>query len=536
MERSVAMIFPPNWSCCVSGPHLAAPLLAGVALAQNWACMSLDLTQEFCASMARPPVSHDIVDAAQGEKFEALDELYFAWEDGIHERAKGCGTANFGLLSGFGFGELEKLPLAEAARSIAECGTIFDEFYRTSAVTRLRSAQCSVVGVSIASRSQVLPALRLLQILRQELPHVFILLGGNVVTRLRTSAAFDTFIAHADQIVIFQGDLAFAQTLDAISQFGVESARCGLSRIAGDQTVPPAKWPLPAYETVSFENYVGRASLSYVSTRGCYWGKCSFCAIPAGWSESGYAGTASAAAVAAQLVQMARRTGIPRIKFVDEALSPAKAKLLGSYLKSCQPPIEWEAYCRLEQAWEDVGLLEHARAGGLRKLYFGLEQAPTTNRAILNKNDRGDIEKIMSACAKVGVKVHLFCMVGHPHSSPQDAWATTNYLIENRELIDTADLSGFRFDKGTSVSGIIPAPGASCDWDLSLKYVPVDSTTMTSEEVATIELECQEAIWQKTPRLLHPLYRVVGPWDFLTPRYANSRQKIEHYDVESIDC
>jgi hypothetical protein len=212
---------------------------------------------------------------------------------------------------------------------------------------------------------------------------------------------------------------------------------------------------------------------------------------------------------------MVEQTGISKIKIVDEAISPAKVRRLAGLLKREGRAIEWEAYARLEKAWEDGAFLQEAHAGGLRKLYLGLEQAPTTNRNILNKNDKGNIERIMTACKIAGIKLHLFCMVGHPGSSVQDAWETTNFIIAHQDLIDTADLVGFRLDRGTSVRGVRSAvSSAESDWYLSSNYEVIEDGVLSFERVRTLEDECQESIWQSAPRLLHPLYRVVGPWEF----------------------
>jgi hypothetical protein len=103
-------------------------------------------------------------------------------------------------------------------------------------------------------------------------------------------------------------------------------------------------------------------------------------------------------------------------------------------------------------------------------------------------------------------------MVGHPGSSIQDARATTRFLIDHQDMIDTADLVGFRLDSGTVVPGIRAVPSATCDWETSTRYEPTDANVLFQDEVQEIESQCQEMIWQSVPRLLHPLYRIVGPW------------------------
>jgi len=167
---------------------------------------------------------------------------------------------------------------------------------------------------------------------------------------------------------------------------------------------------------------------------------------------------------------------------------------------------------RLEPAWEDCGLLQEARASGLRKLYFGLEQAPTASREVFGKNDRGDPLRILHRCHEAGIAVHLFCMVGHPGTSREDAAATVHFLVENESLVDTADLVGFRLDRGTTVAGVRATPDGS-DWAMSMPYEATEPGVLCAAEVGELEMVCQEALWEAVPRLLHPLYRIVGPWD-----------------------
>ena len=318
------------------------------------------------------------------------------------------------------------MPLA-AVEYLVRDGTVYTPFFVNRVVPELCKIEPSIIGITVASQPQIVPAIELLQLVRKALPNAFLLLGGNIVTRLRESPAFHTLRSLADQIVLFQGDLAFARVLDAVEKLGAQKARQQLPNVTGEESIPYESWPIPLFDGIAFNEGVGRPVLTYVSTRGCYWGRCHFCAIPAGWSKNGYAGSAPGDFVANQLVQMVSETGIPRVKFVDEAVAPGKVRLLSRRLRDRGMNIEWEAYARLEPAWEDSRFLEDAHRGGLRKLYFGLEQAPSTNRSLLGKNDHGDPVRILHACKQAEIAVHLFCMVGHPGTSTTDAQATVRF-------------------------------------------------------------------------------------------------------------
>jgi radical SAM family protein len=506
MNRTALLLFPPNWTACVNSPHLGLPLLCGSAKRVGWNCETWDLSERFYRTHANPPARFSIVHAAANGDFATLDRLYFDWEDQLRSLPGLQGLNNpFGLLSGYSFAANKSL--RDATEVIKE-GTIYTNFLNEWLLPQIVTRDPAVVGVTIASQEQLLPAIELLLTIRSNLPNVFLVLGGNVVTRLRETNAFRLLQSLVDQIVIFQGDQAFADLLRAIDEFGVVGARKVSPGIVGDELIPYQFWPVPDFTGIAFDEFVGTPALSYVSTRGCYWGKCHFCAIPAGWSTKGYGGSAPGEFVADQLIRMVEATGIRRIKFVDEAIAPAKTDPISDRLRELGAQVEWEAYARLEPAWEDGGLLTRAYSGGLRKLYFGLEQAPNTDRSILGKNDRGDMVQILQRCHDAGIKVHLFCMVGHPGSSRADAQATVDFLVENDSLIDTADLVGFRLDRGTTVSGVRSLPAGERDWSMSLSYEPCAPGVLSMEEVDELEFSCQETLWEMVPRLLHPLYRI----------------------------
>lgn len=510
-QQHMILLFPPNWSACVYGPHLALPLLAGSVRTLGNECSVWDLTQDFLRSFTIPPARDEIVTACKRSDYVVLDNLYFEWEDQFVALAgQVAEPETSGLLSGFSFSHLRTLPLAEALR-LLRGGSPYSQFYRERVLPRLAAEKPALIGVTVASQEQLLPAVELLALIREEFPETFVVLGGNVITRLRDTSAFPVLCSLADQVALYQGDLAIKRIVQAVVELGVQKAREVLPRVVADELVPYESWAVPSFDGIALDNYIGVPAIPYVSTRGCYWGKCHFCAIPAGWSKKGYAGSAPGEFVVSQLAQMCSDTGIRCVKFVDEAVAPSKADEVSRLLVQAGVEVEWEGYARLEPAWEDGDFLKRAYDGGLRKLYFGLEQAPTASRVLFGKNDRGNPTRILSACAGAGIKVHLFCMVGHPGTTRDDANATVKFLLDNQHLVDTADLVGFRLDRGTVVPGVRPLPATS-DWAMSLRYEPAVPGGLTLEAVNEMETECQEILWEEVPRLLHPLYRVVGPW------------------------
>jgi len=507
MNHRAVLIFPPNWSACVSGPHLALPLIARMLEGLGWGVDTWDLSEDFYGLIGDRIDNKDLLISSSLGDYDGLDQLYFDWEDSILPLAKEY-DLNFGLISGFSGGPFSSSGVPELFEAV-EKGTVYTDYFYNHLRPRLMELQPSLVGVTIASYNQIMPAVELLISVRKWLPNVTTILGGNVVTRLRDSRPFRKVSALADVTVTFQGESAIRKIHDLIENGRRNGQIQTPIKIVG-KNIPPESWPIPTFKGLNLKNYVGQLSLPYVSTRGCYWGKCSFCAIPAGWSESGYAGSLKSDIIVRQIEEIIKQTQVNKFKFVDEAFPPSKISKLYNSLKNNQLEFYWEAYARIERLWEEEEILSMGRKTGLSKLYFGLETVTSKNRKFLGKNDHGNLLKIMENCKKVGISIHLFCMAGHPNTTIYDSMATVDFLIEYQELIDTADFVGFRLDRGTNVEGVMPLNNSNEDILLSLPFLSTIRGGLTQSDIDNLEYDCQERIWDEVPRFLHPLYRLAN--------------------------
>ena len=239
------LVFPPNWSACVAGPHLAMPLLAGVACEVDWDVEIWDLSAEYYSASSQVPATDSVINASQLGEFARLDELYFKWEDNLRLlHGSTNGGYQFGLLSGYLFPRFEESPLREVAANVRQ-GTLYTHFYSEQILPRFLEAKPDVVAITISSENQVIPAIELAQLVRKYLPETFLILGGNVVTRLREREALKVLLSLVDQLVLFQGETHFARTLRAIQELGVEKARQNLESPVFSETIPYSSWARP---------------------------------------------------------------------------------------------------------------------------------------------------------------------------------------------------------------------------------------------------------------------------------------------------
>lgn len=515
LGRRVVLVFPPSWTLTTGSAHLALPLLQGWLRSRGVETLALDLNIRAAALFGCHLDAATAATAADAGTLEDMNAPYFEAEDRLNEIAKGyAGTWN--IQTGFAFDDQPQQStqrLFEAIRRPSPFSAVLE-----SAVREIEGANPDVVGISVASEFQLVHAFTLAQLIKASGSRAAVILGGNIITRLfePLSSAVRTF-DFVDGLVPYGGEGA----LEALAAIKGDSDRFGevpdLVWREGGVVRTNARGPVFAPDSAVAPSHEGLASpywgVSYstmVSERGCYYGKCSFCAIPFGWGPDGYAGRRGVDATAMDLRSVANETGTARFKFVDEAIRPSLVASLTAALTGDR--FEWEAYARLEKAFEHRALIHNAARAGLRKLYFGLEVAPSANRDKLGKGDHGDVADILAVCADSGVKVHLFCMLGYPGTSEADARDTVDFVLANDRWIDTADVVGWGYARHTNVSGVQLLPDHDDDLALERDWIPNAPSVLAQDEVDTLTGECLDQVWNASPKLLHPTYRLVSPW------------------------
>jgi hypothetical protein len=382
----------------------------------------------------------------------------------------------------------------------------------------LKDCDPGVVGIGIAVPSQILPALYAARALRNCGFSGSIILGGNVVTRLATKMALPWLFDLVDGLVLFQGEIALPAICDAPDRRQWASIPNlvwrdnGAIRTNPTQVLSPAQFGPPDFQGLPIQDYWGTQFLPAIGSRGCYYGRCSFCSIPYGWGNGGFLGNDTAESVVDQLQTGVTRHGIRRFKFVEEALHPGLLLRVADQLIDRGLEVEFEGYARYDQSWFAPGLLQRLSDAGLRKLYLGLELAPSQNRDLLNKADHADPAGLLTALSDHGILAHVFCMFGYPGTGIDDALTTVDFALKHESLIDTLDVFPFYFATHTNVHGVVVKEEPDRDWALEYKYEPALPGVLSMEEVAALTADLETFLWRTTPRWLHPVYRLSSPW------------------------
>lgn len=513
------LAFPPGWTLYSGGPHLALPALRAVLEEGGVEVMLRDLNAEVSLRYCPPTPVDELVAASATGTMDALNDAYFKGQSRFDAAATPYG-GDWDLRLGFTYRDLHMFSSRQSLAA-AERDSPFTDFYRRDVVPGILDFDPDVVAFGLACIQQMIPTLQLCRMLREAGCRAVLILGGNTVSRIADSVRSGDLFRYVDGLALFQGEPVLPGLVAAAA------AGRGLAE------VPSLVWwdgetvrrnpilnqvdanalPTPNFDGLDLGAYWGEPYMPLLAARGCYYGKCEFCAIPFGWGEKHYAGLRSAARVIADIEALVERHGVRCFKFVDEAMPPATIRRLAEAILERGLDVQWEAYTRLERAWVDSDLAEVAGRAGFVKGYFGVELVPGDHRGLLGKNDAGNPLETFRACRQNGILVHMFSMLGFPGTTVEDARRTIEFALGNTELIDTLDVFAYGYARGTSEpKGARIMRDPDLDWALEYPYEAAAEGVLGSAEVEQMVTFYEELVFDHYPRLAHPVYRLVSPW------------------------
>ncbi len=505
----------------MGSPHLALPLLQAELTYKGYDVEVRDLNIE-SAEYYGVAISQDqAIDACRSMNMKSLNEPYFRAEDRLMKVARLYG-GRWSAERGFDF-ENYSLKSSLSILHASQIDSPFINLYKQRVLPWVSKEQPLIVGISIATAYQLIPAFQLVRLLRSAGYKGIIVMGGNTISRLSEEISrMPSLFSLVNAFIIFQGETPLAALVDAVHEeknfecvpnaIWHDGCSVRVNRLMPHQN--PSAIPGPDFTGFPLGRYWGVNYLPLVAARGCYWAKCSFCSIPYGWGNSGFGGVREANVVYADMTNLMEKYGLARFKFMDEATTPNFMYKLASIICRKGDQFEWECYARFERKWLNRQFVRMLAKSGLKKVYLGLETMPTQKRGVLSKNDMAsEVSSILSLCAEEGIKVHLFCMFGFPGTSRAEAEETTEFILAHRDIIDTIDINSWVYAKHTYVPKVRKILRNNEDWALEYDYeYKSEGRLVTTQDVDTLVNELTDIVWDKCPRLLHPTYRLISPW------------------------
>ncbi len=313
--------------------------------------------------------------------------------------------------------------------------------------------QPEVIGVSIGTQMQLFAGLTFCKMIKEAFPHIHVTVGGNVITRLQEELPKhgEFFGPVFDSAILYEGEHALLWLLEALAGDrewrdvpNLMFQENGHVRVNPEiYTEKTTALPLPDFDGLPLDSYfVPVRILPYLATRGCYWGKCTFCDHGQGYFDQ-YRGK-PAGDVVRELKAIKEKYHAEHFLFADESYPPALLKKISQLLVEHQLNINWTTLIRFEETLQDPEVWKLAVQSGCRTLYYGMESANERVLELMDKHAKKSvIENNLREAAKAGIWNHVMAFYGFPGETREEAEETRQFLLDNKEHVHSVELFYF---------------------------------------------------------------------------------------------
>ncbi len=394
---------------------------------------------------------------------------------------------------------------------------IFIDFYK-SKIEEIKKIGAKYIGISINSSSQIVAGLTLANMLKNNTDaHVNI--GGNFFGRVvdevvKRKEFFDLFchsllVEEGELPVVelgryIRGDIAIEEVSNLVYPIGDE--------IKINEKKPPMK--LDEMANVSLDGYdfkkyfAPEIILPFQSSRGCYWGKCSFCDQGFGQNFN----VKNPDKLINEFREIKEKYGIDKFEFIDESVGPAYLKEFADKLDKSDVEVNYFMDARLERAF-DFDTLKKAHKNGLKMILWGLESGSEKIMELINKGI--DIDKrldILRDSSNAGIWNFAFIFFGFPAETKEDAQQTIDMIVENKDIVHSYGRSVFTMGKHTRLRENPEKYGIVKIYPNQDEFMPsytFDSSGMKNEELAQILKDCTNTCYKayNNPLWMYLRYR-----------------------------
>ena len=259
--------------------------------------------------------------------------------------------------------------------------------------------------------------------------------------------------------------------------------------------------------------YTPKIVMPYQTSRGCYWGKCTFCDQDFGQEYN----VKSIEKVLKEIKELKEKYNINCFEFIDESVSPTYLNDLSKEFIKNNTQSSFFIDARLETSFDEE-TLKNANNAGLKMVMWGLESGSDKIMESINKGI--DLDKrfdILKLANKYGIWNFAFIFFGYPLETKEDARKTIKMLCDNSDIINSYGRSVFSMGKHAKIATEPENFGITKIFKQKDEFSPTiefECIGMNKEELNEILNECKTKCFEyyKEPLWMFLRYR---EWLFL---------------------
>ena len=376
---------------------------------------------------------------------------------------------------------------------------IYRDVYRMLIRPVMERERPAMVGISVVQQKQLIATFTFCKMIKEEFPATHITLGGNIITRIRdTLPEIEGLWQWFDSAVVYEGESAYLQLTEAVKSGGdfaklpnliyKDESGIHVNKEVCAETL--AELPPPDFDGLPLEKYfVPHLILPYLATRGCYYGRCTFCDHFQGYVE-GFR-TKQVDQITEEIKFLKDKYGTRFFHFTDESYPPALFQKLSRKLIDDKLDIAWTTHMRFEeslldeQVWQDVG------ESGCKYLHFGYESGNQRVLKLMDKSTKLDaIETNLRMSSEAGIWNHLMGFFGFPGETNEEADDSKAFVEKNSAHIHSLGFMTFVLGKYSPIAFEPEKYGVSYyknpEWDLALDYYFTTKDGLTIQQALDV--------------------------------------------------
>jgi len=345
----------------------------------------------------------------------------------------------------------------------AQCQYIYETngptpWYVDQCARHVLAGNPAVVALSVMFTQQFWFSALLARRIKEINANVLTVFGGGFFNEVNLQG----FITrpYVDHVVLHEGELAFLELLRAIETDDGYDMVTGLARFDGEsgetqigqslEKLNHEDLPFADFSDFDLDSYLTPSPVvPLISSRGCYWRRCTFCDHFA--SYAGSYKTQSISRCVAEIEHHAKTIGARHFTFVDEMISAKRFQKIGDEILERGLDIRYFALAKPTPDFTQE-ILDHMYKTGCRSIYWGMESGSERLLAMMDKgNTVESSSNTLNRANQAGIRNHLFIIVGFPSETREELEQTVAFLDEHAAVVDKVLASGYVLKKGTPI-------------------------------------------------------------------------------------
>ncbi len=303
------------------------------------------------------------------------------------------------------------------------------DYYAKNFIPAMHKLEPDVIAMSCPFSIQVAPAMFMARMLRREMPTLKFVIGGTGISDCAEKVLTDPrFYDYIDYAIVGDGEEAVVDIVTAVEgKKSFDEVDALWRRDESGEVLRPVKFknvnldesPTPDYAEVDFSHYLlpEKAGI-YTTSRGCYYGKCTFCpeSFRVGFRKR------SPQRVYDDVEQLVEEQGVKFLHFFDPLTPPVTLEYVAKQVARDNLDFHWYAEVKFEKIYTNRIYVEKLSKGGCAQLQFGFESGVQRVLDSMKKgNDLQKIEIILEHLRDFGITMCGTWFIGFPTEREDDA-------------------------------------------------------------------------------------------------------------------